>query len=108
MRTYIFKQLVRADELSDWELQFFTLQKILPFFAAIGHHNYTKFLWLYLEKLNFQMVMWNSKNVSAPFIELMISLKSRGGLTRGMDLMTNKEEEKRSDQHQEFGTSSLV
>ena len=40
----IIKEFIRADRLGMWDLYLSTLQKMLPFFAASGHNNYTKCL----------------------------------------------------------------
>ena len=100
----ILKQQIRAERLGNWKLHIEVMFKMLPYFAACGHHNYSKSVWLYLQ----QMITLENENPSvfADFREgyhvirsdkthvwagvspdqvieqtLMRSLKSTGGLT---------------------------
>ena len=47
----ILRSFIRAERLGDLELHLATLHKMLPWFAAAGHHLYTKSVWLYLQQM---------------------------------------------------------
>ena len=87
----ILNQQIRAERLGNWKLHIEVMFKMLPYFAACGHHNYSKSVRLYLQ----QMITLENEtpSVFADFMEgyhaqvieqtLMRSLKSTGELTRG-------------------------
>ena len=101
----IARNLITADRSGSWDLHLQAMLETLPIIAAAGHHNYLKSLYLYLQKM-FSLPSENP-TVNKMFQEgkfvvrrsdrlwaglstdlvieqvLMLSLKSRGGLTRG-------------------------
>jgi hypothetical protein len=102
---FTVRMLIQADRLGDWHLHLASLQTSLPVFAASGHFNYTKSVYLYLQNMkalevtnpevnkmfkdgNF-VVRRSERNWSGLPADLIIeqvlmrSLKSTGGLTRG-------------------------
>ena len=101
----LMKKFFLAERLGDWKLHLQCLQEMLPYFAACGHNNYAKSVWLYLQQMstlekdnptvyrdfiNGYHVIRRSERVWSGLspdlvIEqtLMRSLKSTGGLTRG-------------------------
>jgi len=101
----ILRSLIRSSRIGDWNLYLQSLHDMLPYLASSGHHNYTKSLVLYLEKMNdlpqthpavyakFMAGLFVLRRTgsywagifSDLYIEqvLMGSLKSSGGLTRG-------------------------
>ena len=96
---------IRAERTSKWLLHLKCLEKMLPFFAATGHNNYTKSTYLYMQimkclKYDFPEVYQqfiNGKHCirrsdrfwagifSDQIIEqcLMKNAQCRGGITRG-------------------------
>ena len=102
----LIKKQIQSERLGDWKLHLEVLKEMLPYFAACGHNNYTKSVWLYLQQMSvlqeknptvfknfmegFHVVRRNDSRVWAgvspdQVIEqtLMRSIKSTGGLTRG-------------------------
>ena len=101
----VAQQLIRADCMGSWKMHLHAISECLPIFAAVGHANYLKSAYLYIQK----MVMLEKENpvVFQKFMDrlhvtrhtnqhwaglgsdlviertLMRSLKSTGGLTRG-------------------------
>ncbi|XP_046554574.1 uncharacterized protein LOC124263891 [Haliotis rubra] len=47
----ILRAFIRAGRTGNWKLYLQTLHEMLPYLAASGHHNYTKSLVLYLNKM---------------------------------------------------------
>lgn len=101
----ILRTFIRAGRTGNWTLYLQALKEMLPFLAASGHHNYTKSLVLYLNKMvklqdthphvyskfvDGLFVLRRSENYWAGiysdlYIEqvLMKNIKAVGGLTRG-------------------------
>ena len=101
----LMRVFIRAERTGHWQLHLQVLAKMLPFFAASGHNNYTKRIYLYLQKMSVlemshpsvfasfnkgQHVIRRSDRfwagLSADLVieqELMRSLKTAGGLTKG-------------------------
>ena len=102
----ILRRFICAERLGNWHLHLATLQQILPIFAACGHNNYAKSVWLYLmrmqeleekhPKLYEQYIAghhvlrrtekkkWGGLSIDLVVEQtLMRSLKSVGGLTPG-------------------------
>ena len=102
----IVHKFIHAERLEDWHLHISTLQEMLPTFAAWGHNNYTKSVWLYLQQMS--TLETNCPNLFKHYIDgnhilrrsnfkswggisiyqgieqtLMRDLKSEGGSTRG-------------------------
>ena len=102
---FIVRSLIVADRLGNWDLHIAALKSALPVFAACGHFNYTKSVYLYvneMEKLQERnvdvyrmfkdghfVVRRTNRNWSGLPTDLIIeqvlmrSLKTTGGLTRG-------------------------
>ena len=101
-------RFLRSERLGNWDVHLSTLHEMLPYFAACGHNNYTKSIYIYLKKIseladidpslqeryveNGHVMRRNNVNVwggisNDQIIEqtLMRSLKSCGGLTHGRD-----------------------
>ncbi len=47
----ILRAFIRAGRTKNWKLYLQSLHEMLPYLAASGHHNYTKSLVLYLNKM---------------------------------------------------------
>ena len=47
----ILRTFIRAGRTGNWHLYLQALKQMLPYLAASGHHNYTKSLVLYLQKM---------------------------------------------------------
>ena len=101
----ILRLFLRAERTGDWEMHLHSLQRMLPYLAAGGHHLYTKSLYIYLMKM--QDLNNTNPDLYTAFMEgqhvlrrsdrfwagissdlaieqlLMRSVKSAGGLTRG-------------------------
>ena len=102
---YIIRKFVYSELLGDWNLHLQTLQEMLPYLAASGHNNYTKSLVIYLDKMSklsdthqdvYELFMrgfhpirrsdreWAGLSTDLVIEqELMRSVKTSGGLTRG-------------------------
>ena len=48
----ILKQFIRSERLGNWKLHLSSLSQMLPYFAACGHNNYAKSVWLYLQQMS--------------------------------------------------------
>ena len=48
----LMKKFFHAERLGDWKLHLQCLQEMLPYFAACGHNNYAKSVWLYLQQMS--------------------------------------------------------
>ena len=101
----IIRNIIQTDRLGNWELHLQALTVALPIFAAGGHFNYTKSLYLYLQEMNvledknldlyqrFKVGNFVVRRSARPWAglsadlvieqELMKALKTTGGLTRG-------------------------
>ena len=101
----ILRSFIRAGRTGNWQLYLQALQQMLPYLAASGHHNYTKSLVLYLNKM--QKLEDTHPHVYSKFVDglfvqrrsgnywagiysdlyieqvLMKNIKAVGGLTRG-------------------------
>ena len=102
---YILRKFILAERIGDWDLHLQTLHEMLPFMAAAGHTHYTKSLVLYLDQMSSLSEthpdvyeafkeglhpvrrsdrewagLWTDLVIEQ---ELMLSLKTIGGLTRG-------------------------
>ena len=101
----ILRRFIRAERTGDWELHLQSLSEMLPYMAASGHNNYTKSLWVYLQRMS--NLQGEHPDVYQHFKEglhvvrrsdrqwgglssdlvieqvLMRSMKTSGGLTRG-------------------------
>lgn len=107
----IVRNLIKADRTGSWNLHLQAMLETRPIIAAAGHHNYQKSLYLYLQKM--YSLPSDNLAVNKMFHEgkfvvrsdrlwaglatdlvieqvLMRSLRSRGGLTRGVDLKKSK------------------
>ena len=102
---HILRKYIHAERTGNWELHLQAVSKMLPYLAASGHNNYTKFALIYLKQMShlqddhpkvyqhFQdglHVIRRSDRYWAGLssdlvIEqvLMRSMKTNGGLTRG-------------------------
>ena len=49
--TELIMDFIRAERTGNWLLHLKCLEKMLPFFAATGHNNYTKSTYLYMQKM---------------------------------------------------------
>ena len=102
---FTVRMLIQADRLGNWNLHLTSLKDALSTFAASGHFNYTKSVYLYLQ--NMTALKQNNAKVHEMFKDgnfvvrrsehnwsglpadllieqvLMRTLKSTGGLTRG-------------------------
>ena len=102
---FILRKFIMAERIGDWDLHLQMLQEMLPFLASAGHNHYAKSLVLYLDKMS--KLCETHPEVYAAFKkglhpvrrsdrewaglstdlvieqELMRSLKTSGGLTRG-------------------------
>ena len=47
----IFLRFVKAERCSDWALHLQSVREMMPYFAAAGHHLYTKSSYLYLQTM---------------------------------------------------------
>ena len=109
---HIIRTFIRASRTGDWHLYFVVLEKMLNLFAATGHRNYATSARLYIQIMKQlpESHPWLYKKLAAqryfmirrskrfwaglwPDLvieqELMRSLKSRGGLTRGKGFTSN-------------------
>ena len=103
----IVRMLITADSTGDWNLHKTAISLSIPIFAAAGHHNYVKSSYLYLQNIlnlhtlnpevyavcsSGNFVSRRSNRFYAGLSDLMIeqvlmmSLKTRGGVTRGTGL----------------------
>ena len=48
----LMKKFIRAERLGNWILHLQSLQEMLTYFAACGHNNYAKSVWLYLQQMS--------------------------------------------------------
>ena len=102
---FILRKFIFSERMGDWELHLQTLSQMRSNLAALGHNHYTKSLTLYLDKM--KLLPESNPDVYDYFKdglhpirrserqwaglstdlvieqELMKSLKSSGGLTRG-------------------------
>ena len=101
----IFLMFLKAERTSNWELHLKAVREMMPYFAASGHHLYTKASYLYLQTMQnlpithprvqnmfekgFHSIrrsdhFWAGLSTDLVIEQaLMRSVKSTGGLTRG-------------------------
>jgi hypothetical protein len=111
--TTLILYFIRAERTGDWDLHLYTISKILPIFAATGHHNYAKSALLYLQQMKelaekmqpdeykkyttngyftirrqdtFWSGSWQDLCIEQ---DLMRAIKVRGGLSSGRGLTEN-------------------
>jgi len=104
----ILKTFIRAERSGNWELHLYSLQAMLPYFAASGHNHYTKSVYIYLQIMNkldetnpevykrfqdgFHVIRRSNRYWAGLSTDLAIeqvlmrSVKTTGGLTRGRGL----------------------
>ena len=109
---YILRKFIYAERLGDWDLHLKSVVEMLPYLAASGHNHYTKSIILYLQQMNrlpdthptvfehFKKGMHPIRRsdrkwagLSTDLVieqELMRSLKTTGGLTRGSRMTENQ------------------
>ena len=47
----IMKMFIKAERMGDWQLYLYSLEKMLPFFAASGHNLYLKSVYCHLQQM---------------------------------------------------------
>ena len=63
----ILRAFIRAGRTGNWLLYLQAVKEMLPFLAASGHHNYTKSLVLYLNKM--EKLQDTHPNVYSKFVD---------------------------------------
>ena len=101
----VFLMILKAERTSNWELHLKAVREMLPYFAASGHHLYSKATYLYLQSMQersathpkvqemfedrFHSIrrtdrFWAGLSTDLVIEQvLMRSMKTSGGLTRG-------------------------
>jgi hypothetical protein len=101
----IMKMFIKAERMGDWQLYLYSLEKMLPFFAASGHNLYLKSVYCHLQQMGtlendhpdiyqkfckgYHVIRRSNRywaGISTDLVieqTLMRSVKTTGGMTRG-------------------------